>query len=78
MTCFLCKGSPFLRCVVSIWALPERGEGGGCKGLPEWFGVLFSMIARLTDGEGGGGVKSYGQFDCKKTVFLTTSQGSLL
>ena len=22
------EGSPFLKCVVSIWALPERGRGG--------------------------------------------------
>ena len=27
----LVKGSPFLKCVVSIWALPVRGEE--CKGL---------------------------------------------
>ena len=36
------KGSPFLKCVVSKWALPERG---GCvKGLPVWFGALFSHV----------------------------------
>ena len=34
------RGSPFLKCVVSIWALPER-RGGGCNGLSGWFGVLF-------------------------------------
>ena len=38
-----CQGSPFLKCVVSIWALPVRrgGGGGGCKGLPEWLGHFF-------------------------------------
>ena len=51
------RGSPFLKCVVSIWELPERGGGvkacqdglghffptfaRGCKGLPAWFGTLF-------------------------------------
>ena len=37
------KGSPFLKCVVTICALPVRG-GGECKGLPEWFGALFSHV----------------------------------
>ena len=35
-----------MKCVVSIWPLPERGGGGkrlahGGKGLPGWFGALF-------------------------------------
>ena len=37
-------GSPFLKCVTSIWAFSVGGEGG-CKGLPGWFGALFSHIA---------------------------------
>ena len=41
------QGSPFLKCVASIWALPGRGGG-----LPEWFGALFFTFARLTKGEG--------------------------
>ena len=42
------KGSPFLKCVVSIykqWALPVRG--GGCKGLPGWLrALLFPNLPR--------------------------------
>ena len=29
-----------------IWTLYVRGRGG-CKGLPGWFGTLFSMFARF-------------------------------
>ena len=36
------KGSPFLKFVVSIWALPVRA--GGCKGLPRWLGALLSTF----------------------------------
>ena len=44
-----CQGSSFLKCVVSIWALPVR-RGRGCKGLPEWLGHFFYTFARLTEG----------------------------
>ena len=35
-------GSPFLKYVFVPWALPDRGRGGRCKGLPWWFRPLFS------------------------------------
>ena len=34
------KASPFLKCVVSVWALPVRGGGG--KGLPDGLEHFFS------------------------------------
>ena len=60
------KGSPFLKCVAFIWVFPVRGYKGlarmvwdtffhvaqGCKGLPGWFGALFSTFACLTKGGG--------------------------
>ena len=48
-------GSPFLKCVVSIWVLSVRVDG--YKGLLGWFGALFSTFARLTEG----GLKLFGQ-----------------
>ena len=76
------KESPFLKCVVSMWALPVRGVGKGLpgwfgalfshvalgrKGLPGWFGALFSMFARLTEGRGG--QKLFGQFSYRANTF---------
>ena len=42
------KGSPFFKCVVSIWALPVRGRG--VKNCQEGLEHFFSMFARLTEG----------------------------
>ena len=41
------KGRPFLKCVVSLWALPVRAR---CKGLPGWFGALFFHICLFDRG----------------------------
>ena len=30
----------------------------GCKGLPGWFGALFSMFARLTEGGGSKAIRA--------------------
>ena len=81
----LCKGSPFLKCVVSIWAWPVKG-GGGCKGLPGWFGALFfpglpGGVRACQDGlrhffstfacliEGGRGSKAIGQCPYRTNTF---------
>ena len=57
-----------MKCVVSIWALPLRGEG--CKGLPGWFGALnFSTFSCLTEGGGEGGLKLFGQYPYRTNTF---------
>ena len=40
---------------------------GGCKGLPGWFGALFSTFALLT--EGGGVPKLFGQCSFRTNTF---------
>ena len=47
------KGSPFLKCVVSIWTLPLRGRWG-VRACQDGLGHFFSTFARLTEEEGGG------------------------
>ena len=75
----LCKRSPFLKCVVCIYGhiwkcvvsiygqLGIAYKGGwGCKGLPGWFGALFSTFARLTE---EGGLKLFGQCPYRTNTF---------
>ena len=44
------QGSPFLKCVVPIWALHERG--GGVKACQDALEHFFPTFARLTEGWG--------------------------
>ena len=65
---YACKGSPFLKCVVSVWALPIRGGGvkacqdslwhffprlpGGVRTCHDGLVHFFFTFARLTEGGG--------------------------
>ena len=41
---YACKGSPFLKCVVLVWALPIRG--GGVKACQDSLGHFFPRLPR--------------------------------
>ena len=47
-------------------------KGGGCKGLPGWFGALFSTFARLTE---GGGLKLFVQCPYKTNTITHLKKG---
>ena len=53
--CSVFKKSLFQMCCFHMGIFRK---GGGCKGLPGWFGALFSMFARLTEGGPVGGSKA--------------------
>ena len=58
------KEAPFSNVLFPYGHCPK---GEGCKGLAGWFGALFSMFARLT--EGGGGLKLFGQCPYRTNTF---------
>ena len=67
----LVKGSPFLKCVVSIWASPERGVGAkACQdGLEHFFPHICPFDRGGRGWGGGGGLKLFWQCPYRTNTF---------